>query len=67
MKAAETQPVWVCWECGDKHRAGDWFEHSTWHTGECGVCHQEKPVTEARDCHYLKPSWIKDSQKCLNK
>lgn len=67
MVAAKLQPVWVCWECGTKHKAGEWRELSTWHTGVCGVCCNETAVTEARDCQYLKDSWIKDSEKCLNK
>jgi len=66
MKVHETQPAWVCRECGNNHKAGEWFEFSTWHVGRCGVCNEEKPVTEARDCGYLKSSWIKESKKCLN-
>lgn len=51
------QPTWVCLECGEKHRAGDWFNFSTWHEGVCGVCRQKKPVTEPRDCGFLKQEW----------
>mgnify|MGYP003341293787 CR=1 FL=1 len=59
MKIAKKQPAWVCHECGDKHRAGEWFTISTWHIGECGVCHTEQAVTEPRDCGYLKEGWDK--------
>jgi hypothetical protein len=43
----------VCDDCGSLHGtyvAGE----STWHVGTCDVCHQEKPVTEARDYNYLR-------------
>lgn len=53
------QPAWVCDECAEKHKAGKWFPYSTWHIGECGVCKQKKPVTEPRDCGYLKKGWNK--------
>lgn len=57
-KPSREQPVWVCYGCGDTHRAGKWYAYSTWHGGMCGVCHQPKPVTEPRDCGYLLPSWM---------
>jgi hypothetical protein len=43
----------VCDDCGTLHGtyvAGE----STWHVGTCDMCHQEKPVTEARDYNYLR-------------
>lgn len=54
---AKGQPAWVCWECGDKYRAGKWFVCSTWHTDECDVCKTIKPVTQPRDCGYLRKGW----------
>lgn len=58
---SETQPAWVCFACGERHRAGQWFEFSTWHMDECGVCHCLTSVTEPRDCGYLKKGWEKDA------
>ena len=56
---AQEQPAWVCSECGNKYRAGEWFICSTWHIGECGVCGGKLPVTEPRDCGYLREGWNK--------
>ena len=58
---ASHQPDWVCADCGDKYRAGEWFAVSTWHEGLCGVCDEQKPVTEPRDCGYLKEGWQLDA------
>jgi hypothetical protein len=30
---------------------------ATWHWGKCGVCYQEKEVTEPRDFGYLREGW----------
>jgi hypothetical protein len=42
----------VCDDCGS-HLGTYVAGESTWHVGTCDVCHQEKPVTEARDYNYL--------------
>lgn len=48
------QPDWVCHDCGVKYGNKQYENHiSTWHNGTCGVCNQEKPVTEPRDFGYL--------------
>jgi hypothetical protein len=62
-KPAATQPDWVCFQCGRKHKVGHWREFSTWHHGMCGVCNEEVPVTEPCDIGYLKASWLKDKEK----
>lgn len=46
---------WVCIECGQEalklpeNSKKRQFEVSTFHTSECDVCKQIKPVTETRD------------------
>ena len=61
------QPDWVCDDCGQ--RWGRWYEdgeyfgpqphYATYHTGKCGVCRQEKSVTEPRDYGFLRRNWDK--------
>jgi hypothetical protein len=58
-------PTWICHDCGEL--LGNWFASgeytgpfnlcSTMHTGTCGVCKQEKTVTEPRDYGHLIPDW----------
>ena len=60
-KIADTQPCWICHACGEQHKAGDWFEYSTWHGGKCDVCQKLAPVTQPRDCGYLFESWMEHS------
>ncbi len=50
-------PSWICEDCGRKHgnRKCGW---ATWHCGDkCGVCGEEKQVTEPRDFGHLKDTW----------
>lgn len=64
---ATKQPNWVCHDCGQLW--GRWYEdgeyfgpqphYATYHTSKCNVCHQEKPVTEARDYGFLRRGWDK--------
>lgn len=59
------QPEWVCDDCGRKW--GRWWDGgsyggptphcATYHIDHCGVCGEQKPVTEARDYGYLAPGW----------
>jgi len=61
------QPDWVCHDCGQQW--GRWYEdgeyfgpkphYATYHIEECGVCRQEKSVTEARDYGFLRRGWDK--------
>lgn len=49
-------PVWVCFDCGKlygRHEAGI----CTVHMGTCGVCGENKAVTEPRDFGYLVDGW----------
>jgi hypothetical protein len=50
------QPHWVCLDCGKTYgrRIGGCC---TMHLDRCGVCGEEKPVTESRDFGYLVPDW----------
>jgi hypothetical protein len=44
------QPAWVCNDCAKSRGARIPKGHSpTYHMGVCGICNQEKPVTEPRD------------------
>lgn len=72
MKAIDSkQPDWVCHDCGQEW--GRWYEDNTYfgpakhcatyHVDECGVCGEQKSVTEARDYGFLKRGWRK---KVLN-
>jgi hypothetical protein len=45
-------PSWVCFDCGKKASGGKSFGLSCWHNGTCGVCGDEKPVTQPRDFFY---------------
>jgi len=52
------QPDWMCKECGDIFRAGEWKQISCWHTDTCRVCGKSNvAVTEPRDCGYLRVGW----------
>jgi hypothetical protein len=64
-KLANSQPEWVCHDCGRKW--GAWWESSvytgpsphcaTFHEDTCSVCGETKVVTEARDFGYLRKGW----------
>lgn len=59
---AQTQPSWVCFECGIKYGRGMPDGHvCTSHQGTCGVCGQKSNVTEPRDFGYLRPEWTKEA------
>jgi hypothetical protein len=58
------QPSWVCQHCGKKYGQKPREGVSTWHYGECNVCHNHASVTEPRDFGYLKQGW--QSQSSLN-
>ena len=46
--APNEHPAWVCNDCGQDHY-GVPNAISTWHTGKCGICGEERSVTEPRD------------------
>ena len=50
------EPEWVCMDCGERYgrRA---VGMATFHMDECGICGQEKAVTQPRDYGYLQPDW----------
>ena len=49
-------PVWVCAPCGKKY--GNRIPiMATWHNGTCGICYEERPVTEPRDYGHLTSGW----------
>lgn len=67
MNASEPAPypVWTCRDCGEAYGRGMPEGHvSTWHTGICGVCGQEKPVTEPRDYRHF-PFWPSPNPQSL--
>lgn len=45
-------PDWVCVECGERY-GNRMPKVATWHNGVCGVCGQERIVTEPRDFGHL--------------
>jgi hypothetical protein len=45
-------PAWVCHACGAKYGTRIPVI-ATWHNGACGICYEERPVTEPRDYGYL--------------
>ena len=48
-------PTWVCYDCAVEAGYQPRSNHvSTFHIGICGVCKQEKSVTEPRDFGYPK-------------
>ena len=51
-------PIWVCFPCGNAYGRGAPEGHTcTAHRGTCGICGQERLVTEPRDFGHLKPGW----------
>ena len=48
-------PAWVCLHCGTEYGTRIPVM-STWHNSTCGICYEERPVTELRDYGYL-PGW----------
>lgn len=57
MTTRRYYPAWVCYHCGLMYGARGFAPVSTWHMGICGVCNEEKAVTEPRDCGQLKDGW----------
>lgn len=56
--AVQTQPDWVCIDCGKEFGWGMPEGHTaTFHHGLCGVCAKHKAVTQPRDFGYLRPEW----------
>jgi hypothetical protein len=54
----EPYPEYICADCGEKHGNGMPKGHlATWHNGTCGICGEEKAVTEPRDYRGLKKGW----------
>lgn len=54
IENSSAEPDWVCSDCGNKYgnrKCGI----ATFHIGTCGVCGEEKEVTEPRDYGYLSP------------
>jgi hypothetical protein len=43
----------VCDDCGTEF-GNAVPDHATWHDGECSICGEEKPVTQARDFGFGK-------------
>lgn len=44
------EPEWVCMNCANERGAVHPPNHiSSWHFGICGICGEEKSVTEPRD------------------
>ena len=52
MKKKE-MPDWICADCGNKYGSYPEGHLSTWHNGTCGICGEDKPVTEPRDYRYI--------------
>lgn len=48
----EPYPDWICNDCAKKLKAKKVIKVSTFHTGKCGFCGEEKGVTEPRDWGY---------------
>lgn len=56
--AAQTQPDWVCDDCGEKFGHGMPTGHiAVYHFDTCGVCLERKAVTAQRNFGYLRPEW----------
>ena len=51
-----TNPELICADCGERYgrRA---VGMATFHIDECGICGQEKAVTQPRDYGYLQTGW----------
>ena len=54
----------VCSECGDKYGEYSVGCSSVWN-GTCGVCGEDKPITEVRDWGYLRRG-IEEAKAALN-
>lgn len=56
-------PARVCFACGEKWgRNKKFHDHGcTVHFDTCGICGDERPVTEPRDFGHLKPGWEVDA------
>ena len=54
---ASEQPKQVCWDCGVRYGTAFRDGVSSYWRGRCGVCHQDKSVTEPRDFGYLNRDW----------
>ena len=55
-RIAAKQPGWVCMDCGTLYGDGR-GRLSAFHEDTCGVCHEVKDCTEARDFGYLDKGW----------
>jgi hypothetical protein len=61
----ENYPAWICNDCAKEMNAKKAIRLSTYHTGICGFCDQEKGVTEPRDWGY--PGYPKKKDKIRNR
>ncbi|MDE2103365.1 MAG: hypothetical protein KGL39_39355 [Patescibacteria group bacterium] len=52
-KLSSGYPAWGCLDCGKKYGRRD-AGICTIHKGKCGICGEEKMVTEPRDFGHLK-------------
>lgn len=51
-------PAWVCFDCGHKYGRGAPDGHAcTVHRGVCGICKEQRDVTEPRDFGHLVKNW----------
>lgn len=51
-----SNPEWVCADCGQRYGRRP-VGLATFHIDKCGVCVQQKAVTQPRDYGHLKPGW----------
>lgn len=54
IKSEKNYPKWTCKECAEKAGGKLRGTATTWHYDICGVCGEEKAVTEPRDFGYPK-------------
>ena len=50
-------PDWICAGCGKRLGRGELNKYASWCLDQCGVCKEQKLVTEPRDFGHLKPNW----------
>jgi hypothetical protein len=52
-------PEWICNDCGRAHgkRPEGNPYGATYHMGKCGICGEEREVTEPRDWGHLREGW----------
>lgn len=52
------QPGWICFDCGDKHRLGEWNHACSCHTGHCDICGKDTiTVTTPDNCGGVSSGW----------